>query len=60
MPISKFILMPRKMAEYHGPFNEVTSDLISLIRNQRTEDNVFADTTTSLKKWSFECKSLGV
>ncbi len=48
MPISKFILMPRKMAEYHGPFNEVTSDLISLIRNQRTEDNVFADTTTSL------------
>ncbi len=49
-------MMPRKMAEYHGPFNDVTSDYINLIRAQRQQDNLFRDLTLSLNKWSLECK----
>ena len=56
IPVSKFILMPRKMAEYHVPFNQVTLDYIKLLRKQRHEDDMFSDVSASLNKWSLECK----
>ena len=55
-PISKFIMMPRKMAEYYKPFNDVASDYVDLIRVQRQEDNLLRDLTLSLNKWSMECE----
>ena len=56
--MSKFILMPRKMAEYHVPFNQVVLDYIKLIRRERQGDDVFMDLTASLNKWSLECKQV--
>ena len=57
MPISKFIMMPRKMAEYYRPFNEVAFDFMKLIRRKRNEDNLLSDVVFSLNKWSLECKN---
>ena len=57
MPISKFIMMPRKMAEYYKPFNEVVFDFMKLIRRKRNEDNLLSDVVFSLNKWSLECKN---
>lgn len=56
MPISKFIMMPRKMAEYHESFNEVSSDFIDLIRAQRQEGGILLDVVNSLNMWAMECK----
>ena len=57
IPVSKFIMMPRKMAEYHQPFNEVAFDFMKLVRNKRKEDNLLSDVVFSLNKWSLECKN---
>jgi hypothetical protein len=57
IPISKFIMMPRKMAEYHGPFNQVTQDYIDYLRSHRT-GGVFKDIADSLNRWSLECESV--
>lgn len=56
IPISKFIMMPRKMAEYHEPFNQVSMDYLTLVRRQRSEDAMLLDVTSSLSKWSLECE----
>ena len=56
LPVSKFIMMPRKMAEYHEPFNNVVSDYVDLIRSQRQQDNLFCDVVLSMNKWSLECE----
>ena len=58
MPVSKFILMPRKMAEYYVPFNRVALDYIQLICRQKSGDDVVLDVTSSLSKWSLEGKKL--
>ncbi len=53
-PISKFMSVPRKVAEYHQPFNEVTTDLIEGIRRSRDNRDMLSDTTALLQKWAFE------
>ena len=58
MPISKFIMMPRKMAEYHQPFNDVVFDFMKLVRSKRGKDDSFSDVVLLLNKWSLECKNL--
>ena len=56
VPISKFIMMPRKMAEFHEQFNQVSQDYINYVRANRNADDVFLDFAESLTKWSFESK----
>ena len=55
-PISKFMMMPRKVAEYHEPFNEVTFDLVKKIKKNRDESGNLIDASSYLYKWSFECE----
>ena len=57
VPISKYIMMPRKMADYWRPFNDVTVDLVKHIRHFRGKDDVMADTVAIMSKWSLECKA---
>ena len=59
VPISKYIMMPRKVADYSLPFNEVSLDFISYIREKRGEGNRLSDTVSGLNRWSFECKCFG-
>ena len=54
--MSKFIMMPRKMAEYYESFNNITSDYMDHIRTLRKEDDVLLDVNRSLSKWSIECE----
>lgn len=49
-------MMPRKMAEYHEPFNNVTQDYISHLRSCRSKDDLYLDIANSLNKWSLECE----
>ena len=52
-----FMLKPNKVSEYHEGFNEVTQDLLKLIRHQRDpQSNIVADVATPFFKWSLECK----
>lgn len=61
IPISKFLLVPRKIAEYHEGFNEVSADLIKLIRHLRdSENDIVTDVPSQMNKWSFESVSLFV
>ena len=53
--MSKFMMVPRKLGEYHESFNEVTLDLIDLIRLERNKDDTFFDVRSILNRWSFEC-----
>ena len=55
-PISKFMAVPRKVAEYYEPFNEVTDDLIKSIRRSRTDTGMLVDASSYLHKWAFECE----
>ena len=55
-PISKFMMMPRKVAEYHEPFNDVTFDLLKKIRKSRDESGNLFDASSYFYKWSFECE----
>ena len=56
-PMGHFMLKPKKVAEYHEGVNEVTQDLLKLIRHQRDpQSNIVADVARPLFKWSFECK----
>ena len=51
------MLKPKKVAEYHEGFNEVTQDLLKLIRHQRDpQSNIVADMVSPFFKWSLECK----
>ena len=57
VPMSKFAMVPRKVAEFHEDFNTITLDLLKKIQQQRDpETNVVSDTAALLFKWSFECK----
>ncbi len=46
--------VPRKVAEYHEPFNEVSIDLIKSIRRSRNENDMLIDIAALLQKWAFE------
>ena len=55
--MSKFMMVPRKVAEYHQGLNAITEDLIRNICHLRDPNsNVMADVSSLLFKWSFECK----
>ena len=54
--MSKFTLVPRKIAEYHGDFNAISKDLKKVIRQMRDPDtNMLNNIPTVFYKWSFEC-----
>ena len=55
--MSKFMMVPRKLGEYHETFNEVSLDLVDLIRRERGEEDMFSDVTSLMNRWSFECES---
>ena len=56
-PMGHFMLKPNKVSEYHEGFNEVTQDLLKLIRHQRDpQSNIVADVASPFFKWSLECK----
>ena len=55
--MSKFAMVPRKVAEFHEDFNTITLDLLKNIQQRRNlETNVVSDTADLLFKWSFECE----
>ena len=57
VPMSKFAMVPRKVAEFHEDFNSITLDLLKRIRQQRNPGtNIVSDVAELLFKWSFECK----
>ena len=55
-PMSKFMMVPRKVGEYHESFNEVTKDLVDLIKLERREGDLYADVLSLMNRWSFECE----
>lgn len=57
-PISKFTMIPRKVAEFYKDFNAITHDLILAMRRFRVKDtDVLHDVPALLFNWSFECKA---
>ena len=54
--MSKFMMIPRKVSEYHESFNEVALDLLELIRVEKGEGDMFIDVQNVLNRWSFECE----
>ena len=58
-PISQFMMVPRKIGEYHEDFNSITRDLVVLLRKLRDSQTcVIEDVLAQLSMWSFECKLL--
>ena len=56
VPISKYIMMPQRMADYWIAFNEVSLDLVKYVQNHRDERNRIQNTVAIMKKWALECK----
>ncbi len=55
--MSKFMMVPRKVAEYHEDFNTITEDLIKNIEMKKDPQSaLFRDLPSLLFNWSFECK----
>ena len=50
------MMVPRKLGEYHEAFNEVALDLVSVLKKERGEEDVFLDVPDVMNRWSFECK----
>lgn len=60
-PISKFTMIPRKVAEFYKDFNAITHDLILAMRRFRVKDtDVLHDVPALLFNWSFESASFFV
>ena len=56
-PMSKFIMVPRKVAEYHEDFNNITLDLIKNIEMKKDSHSaLLSDVPSLLFNWSFECE----
>ena len=56
-PMSQFMMVPRRIGEYHVGFNEVSQDLLENVRKLRDpQTNIVSDVLPLLNKWSFECK----
>ena len=54
--MSKFMLVPRKVGEYHEGLNAITSDLLKNIEKGRDGDTaVYSNVQSLLFKWAFEC-----
>lgn len=57
MPMSKFMMVPRKVGEYLEGLNSITLDLLKNIRRGRDVDTAtYSDISSLLFKWAFECK----
>ena len=55
--MSKFSMMPRKVAEFQEGFNAVSMDLVEKFRRSRDRDTlVFHDVLSQLYRFSFESK----
>ncbi len=53
-PMSKFIMIPRKVAEYHEDFNNITLDLIKNIDMKKDSHSaLLSDVPSLLFNWSF-------
>ncbi len=56
-PMSKFMMVPRKVAEYHEDFNNITQDLIKNIEMKKDPQSaLLSDVPSLLFNWSFECE----
>ena len=56
-PLQRFAMVPRKVAEYHDGFNQVTEDLLKKIEEMKDpETGVLKDVFNLFRLWSFECK----
>ena len=56
-PMSQFMSVPRRVSIYHKGFNEVASDLMNLIKQQRDQDIfILSDVVPFVFRWSFECE----
>lgn len=55
--MSKFMMVPRKVGEYHEGLNAITLDLLKNVRRDRDADTaIYNDVSSLLFKWAFECK----
>ena len=55
--MSKFIMVPRKVGEYHEDFNRITQDLMKLIEQKKDpQTQVVSDVNKLHFRWSFECE----
>ncbi len=53
--MSKFVAVPRKVAEFHTEFNGTARDLVANFRRLRDpETKILNDTLSLLTRWSFE------
>ena len=58
--MSKFAMVPRKVAEFHEVFNDIARDLMKSIRKKRDPNsNILNDVPDLFFNWSFECKLTG-
>ena len=56
-PMSKFVMVPRKVGEYHEGFNAISQDLLKNILQLRdSETKILSDVCSLSFKWSFECE----
>ena len=54
--MSKFMMVPRKVGEYHEGLNAITLDMMENIRRGRDGDTaLYKDVPSLLFKWAFEC-----
>ena len=54
--MSKFMMVPRKVGEYHEGLNSITLDLLKNIRKDKDVDtSTYSDVPSLLFKWAFEC-----
>ena len=55
--MSKFMMVPRKVGEYHEGLNLITLDLLKSIKKGRDVDtSTYSDVPSLLFKWAFECR----
>ena len=56
-PMSKFMMVPRKVAEYHDGFNDITLDLLKNFEMKKDpQTGLLTDVPSLLFNWSFECE----
>jgi hypothetical protein len=55
-PMSKFMMVPRKLGEYHEAFNEVALDLVKALKKERGKEDMLLDVPRTMNRWAFECK----
>ena len=55
--MSKFIMVPRKVAEYHDGFNDISLDLLKNFEMKKDpQTGLLTNVPSLLFNWSFECE----